>query len=102
MMVDNWYEVNDLQALKHDLNLDDIGTASDPETTLRRLQNSINLVSLEESLEIARAEAARASLEMQEQNRTIGSNFSDAVVCSNVLSILLQLFRLLYQVQNIF
>lgn len=66
-------------ALKHDLNLDDIGTASDPETTLRRLQNSINLVSLEESLEIARAEAARASLEMQEQNRTIGSNFSDAV-----------------------
>ena len=71
------------------MNLDDIGATSDPETTLRRLQNSINLVSLEESLEIARAEAARASLEMQEQNRTIGSNFSDAVVCAFVLRIFL-------------
>lgn len=73
-----------MQALKHDLNLDEINTASDPETALRRLQNSIDLVSLEESLEIARAEAARASLEMQEQSRTIGSNFSDAVVRTKI------------------
>lgn len=53
---------------------------SDPETTLRRLQNNIDMVSLEESLEIARAETNRAANEMQEQSKTIGNNFSDAIV----------------------
>ena len=80
-----------LQALKHDLNLDEIGIASDPESALRRLQASVDLVSLEESLEIARAEAARASLEMQEQSRIIGSNFSDAVVCTVIVRCVLQM-----------
>lgn len=66
--------------MKHDLNPDDLGGTIQPETTLRRLQSSIAMVSLEESLEIARAEAARASAELQEQSKAIGSNFSEAIV----------------------
>ncbi len=60
---------------------------SDPETTLRRLQNNIDIVSLEESLEIARAETNRAANEMQEQSKTIGNNFSDAIVSNPFLQI---------------
>ena len=69
------------------MKIDAMESSSDPETVLRTLQNTVDLVSLEESIEIARAEAARAEYEMREQSRTIGNNFSEAIV-SGVFSIL--------------